>query len=151
MQEVERQVLAPLRHEQFSTLTDLNAAIAQRLKALNERTMHGYRVSRRVLFEQVDQPALTPLPSQAFTLPTGSKPRSTWTITSRSKTLLPVPYWFVQHEVRVKMSEQMVEIFHDGKRIAAHERCRLPHRHTTLPDHMPPEHWAYKRQSKERF
>nr|RNJ64547.1 MAG: hypothetical protein EDM05_35975 [Leptolyngbya sp. IPPAS B-1204] len=49
------------------------------------------------------------------------------------------------------MSEQMVEIFHDGKRIAAHERCRLPHRHTTLPDHMPPEHWAYKRQSKERF
>jgi transposase len=30
VQEVERQVLAPLRHEQFRTLSDLNAAIAVR-------------------------------------------------------------------------------------------------------------------------
>jgi hypothetical protein len=62
-----------------------------------------------------------------------------------------VPYWFVQHEVRIKLGEQIVEIFQDGKRIAVHERALLPHRHTTLPDPMPPEHWDYKQQSKERF
>jgi transposase len=152
VQEVERQVLAPLRHEQFSTLSDLNAAIAQRLKGLNERIMHGYGVSRRVLFEQVDQPALSPLPVQPFVFAQWKQAKVNLDYHIEvDKHYYSVPYWFVQHEVQVKVSEQMVEIFHDNKRIAAHERCRLSHRHTTLPDHMPPEHWAYKRQSKERF
>jgi hypothetical protein len=53
--------------------------------------------------------------------------------------------------VRVKIAEQLIEIFHDGKRIATHERASLPYRHTTLAEHMPPQHWAYKQQSKERF
>lgn len=39
VQEVERQVLAPLRNEQFTSFTTLNAAIVQRLKRLNERVM----------------------------------------------------------------------------------------------------------------
>lgn len=152
VQEVERQVLAPLRHESFSTLAQLNAAIAVRLKLLNERVMHGYGVSRRVLFELVDQPALGPLPTQPFVFAQSKQAKVNLDYHIEvERHYYSVPYWFVQQEVRVKVSEQMVEIFHDGKRIAAHERCRLPHRHTTLPDHMPPEHWAYKRQSKERF
>jgi hypothetical protein len=63
----------------------------------------------------------------------------------------PVPYWLIQQEVRLKLSEGLVEVFHDGKRVVCHERSRVPYRHTTLPEHMPPEHWAYKRQSKQRF
>ena len=62
-----------------------------------------------------------------------------------------VPYWFVSHEVQVKVGEQLVEIFHEHQRIACHERSQVAYRHTTLPEHMPPEHWAYKQQSKERF
>jgi transposase len=152
VQEVERQILAPLRHERFTSFTDLNAAIGLRLQLLNERVMSSYGVSRRVLFEQVDQPALKPLPSQSF-------------VFARCKTAkvnldyhleverhyYSVPYWYVQREVQVKMSEHLIEVFHDHQRIAVHERSRVQYRHTTVPDHMPPEHWAYKRQSKERF
>lgn len=152
VQEVERQVLAPLRHERFSGLQDLNAAIDERVKHLNERVMHGYGVSRRVLFEQVDKPALTPLPTQPFVFARWKQAKVNLDYHIEvERHYYSVPYWFVQREVRVKMSEQMIEIFHDGKRIAAHERACLPHHHTTLPDHMPPEHWNYKRQSKERF
>jgi len=152
VQEVERQVLAPLRHESFRTLADLNSAIAKRLKILNERVMYSYGVSRRVLFEQVDRPALSPLPTQPFVFAHWKQAKVNLDYHIEvERHYYSVPYWFVQHQVRVKVSEQMVEVFHDGRRIAAHERCRLPHRHTTLPDHMPPEHWAYKRQSKERF
>jgi transposase len=152
VQEVERQVLARLRHEHFGSFADLNAAIRERLKPLNERTMRGYGVSRRVLFEQVDQPALSPLPVHPFVFAQwkSAKVNLDYHI-EVDKHYYSVPYWFVQHEVQVKVSEQMVEIFHDHQRIAAHERCRLPHRHTTLPDHMPPEHWVYKVQSKDRF
>lgn len=152
VQEVERQVLAALRHERFSCLNDLNAAITQRLKHLNERVMHGYGVSRQVLFEQVDKPALAPLPRQPFVFARWKQAKVNLDYHIEvARHYYSVPYWFVQREVRVKMTEQMIEIFHDGKRIAAHERSRLAHHHTTLSEHMPPEHWAYKRQSKERF
>jgi len=152
VQEVERQLLAPLRHEHFSTLTDLNAAITIRVKHLNERVMHGYGVSRQVLFEQVDKPALGPLPMQPFVFARWKPAKVNLDYHLEvERHYYSVPYWFVQREVRVKITEQLVEIFHDGKRIACHERSRLAHRHTTLSEHMPPEHWAYKRQSKERF
>ncbi|QZZ23054.1 hypothetical protein J5X98_12345 [Leptothermofonsia sichuanensis E412] len=44
-----------------------------------------------------------------------------------------------------------MEIFHEHQRMACHQRSRVRYRHTTLPPHMPPEHWAYKAQSKEAF
>jgi len=44
-----------------------------------------------------------------------------------------------------------VEIFFEHSRIAVHPRSMACYRHSTLPEHMPPEHWAYKCQSKERF
>ena len=66
MQQVERQILAPLRDQTFTSFTQLNEAIAAGLKKLNHRTMKSYGLSRRQLFEQVDQPELKPLPSQSF-------------------------------------------------------------------------------------
>ena len=51
----------------------------------------------------------------------------------------------------VKTSEHLVEVFYENKRISAHPRSTLAHRHSTLDHHMPPEHWAYKRQSRESF
>lgn len=152
VQEVERQVLAPLRHQSFQTLGALNEAISERLKHLNGRVMHGYGVSRQTLFEQVDKPALRPLPAQEFTFARWktAKVHLDYHV-EVERHYYSVPYWFVQQEVRVKVGEQLIEVFHDNQRIACHERSRLPYRHTTLPDHMPPEHWAYKKQSKERF
>ena len=66
VQEVERQILAPLRDESFGSFTRLNESIGERLERLNNRTMRSYGLSRRELFEQVDQPALNPLPAEDF-------------------------------------------------------------------------------------
>jgi transposase len=62
-----------------------------------------------------------------------------------------VPYWFVSRSVMVKITEHLIEIFYENQRIATHPRSRVPYRHTNLPEHMPPEHWTYKRQSRETF
>lgn len=152
VQEVERQILAPLRDESFSSFTELNAAIAQGLARLNERVMHGYGISRRGLFEQVDQRALKPLPQQPFVF--GQWKRAKVNVDYHievDKHYYSVPYTLVAQEVQVKTSEQLVEIFHQHQRVACHERSRVRHRHTTIADHMPPEHLAYKQQSQERF
>ena len=152
VQEVERQIIAPLRHGQFNSFSTLNEAIALKLKRLNERTMQGYGMSRRQRFEQVEQSALQPLPNYPFVL-------AQWKQASVNldyhieveRHYYSVPYWFVRRKVSVKITEKLLEIFFENQRITTHVRSPVPYRHTTLPDHMPPEHWAYKQQSKERF
>jgi transposase len=63
---VERWILARLRHQRFFSLSELNAAIAALVGDLNARPMRKLGVSRRQLFEQLDQPALSSLPSEPF-------------------------------------------------------------------------------------
>lgn len=152
VQEVERQILAPLRNERFTSFAELNRAIATRLTALNKRLMHSYGLSRQALFEQVDKPVLRPLPVQEFVL--GQWKRAKVNLDYHIEVeghYYSVPYYLVRCPVEVKVSENLVEIFHEHQRIACHPRSRVRYRHTTLPAHMPPEHWAYKAQSKDGF
>lgn len=152
VQEVERQILARLRHQSFQSFSSLNDAIRPLLKQLNERTMSAYGLSRRTLFERVDQPALKPLPSQAFVFATWKQAKVNLDYHIEYKRhYYSVPHWYVRKTVTIKISAQLVEVFYDHQRIALHQRSTVPYRHSTLPEHMPPEHWAYKSQSKARF
>jgi transposase len=152
VQEVERQILAPLRDVRFASFSQLNQAIRARLVQLNQRTMKGDAMSRQALFEQTDQPALKPLPPCPFVFASWKEAKvSLDDHIEVEKHYYSVPYWFVQRQVRVKTSERQVEVFYDNRRIAIHERARVPYRHSTRPEHMPPEHWAYKQQSQQTF
>jgi len=62
VQDVERRILAPLRHRTFFSLPELNEAIEWRLIQYNEQPFQKLEGSRRSLFEQLDKPALRPLP-----------------------------------------------------------------------------------------
>jgi hypothetical protein len=66
VQIAQRWVLAALRHRTFFTLADLNAAIRDRVDAINDRPMKLTGVSRRALFQQIDRPALKPLPRTRY-------------------------------------------------------------------------------------
>ncbi len=152
VQQVERQVLAPLRHEPFTSFTALNAAIRVQLERLNQRPMKEYGMSRRALFEQVDQPQLKPLPSQPFVFATWKQAKVSLDYHIEvDRHYYSVPCGLVRQSVSVKITESLIEVFQDAQRIAAHERSRLRHRFSTKPEHMPPAHWAYKTQSKEKF
>jgi transposase len=59
---VERWILARLRNRQFFSLEDVNAAIRPLLDRLNDKVSRHLGASRRQLFEQLDKPALKPLP-----------------------------------------------------------------------------------------
>ncbi len=66
VQVVGRWILARLRHRRFFSLADLNTAIRALLDDLNDRAMRGSGTSRRALFEQLDRPALKPLPAEPY-------------------------------------------------------------------------------------
>ena len=66
VQNVERWVLAPLRNRTFFSIGEANRAIAVLLEALNAKEMQHLGKSRRQLFEELDQPALLPLPEHPY-------------------------------------------------------------------------------------
>jgi transposase len=59
---VDRWILARLRNRQFFSLGEVNAAIRPLLDRLNDKASRHLGASRRQLFEQLDKPALKPLP-----------------------------------------------------------------------------------------
>ena len=61
---VERWILAALRKRKFFSLGEANQAIGELLARLNQRGFRKREGSRQSLFEQLDKPALQPLPSE---------------------------------------------------------------------------------------
>ncbi len=141
VQVAQRWVLARLRHETFTSLDPLNARIADLRDELNGRRMRLYQASRRALFEQLDRPALRPLPAEAFTY-------GEWKVARVNIDYhvelhghyYSVPHALVHELVDVRATATTIEIFSRGQRIAAHPRSDVRGRHTTLTAHMPKAH-----------
>ncbi|WP_422447941.1 IS21 family transposase [Endozoicomonas sp. ALB091] len=66
VQVVERWILASLRNQTFFTLSALNKAIRSLLDELNNKPFQKIQGSRRSLFEELDKPALKPLPAERY-------------------------------------------------------------------------------------
>ena len=66
VQIVERWILARLRHHTFFSLAELNQCIRALLDELNEKPFKQLPGNRRQAFEQLDQPALKPLPRHPY-------------------------------------------------------------------------------------
>jgi transposase len=141
VQVVERWILARLRHETFFSLAALNARIAELVALLNARPMRLYRASRRELFERLDQPALRPLPPEAFVYGEWKTARVNVDYhVELHGHYYSVPYALVHEVVDVRAGVTTVEIFHRGQRVAAHRRSDVRGRHTTEAAHMPKAH-----------
>jgi transposase len=62
-----------------------------------------------------------------------------------------VPYRLLREILDVRLTATTVEAFHKGERVAAHSRSYVRGTHTTLLDHMPPEHRAYAEWTPSRL
>lgn len=150
---IERWLLGRLRHRRFYGLGELNAAIAEMLRQLNEeRPIRRLGLTRRALFEDLDRPNLKPLPAQPYAF-------AEWRLrrvgvdyhVEVEDHYYSVPHRFARSEVEVRLTPQTVEVFLKGERIAAHRRSSGNHRHTTVPEHMPSSHRRYADWTLERI
>jgi transposase len=152
VQVVQRWILARLRHRQFFTLAELNAAIRALLDDLNDRTMRGWGLSRRALYEQLDRPALQPLPAEPYEYAEWKRCRVGLDYhVEIARHYYSVPHALLRHEVEVRITAATIEIFHRGKRVASHLRSHRPHRPTTVPEHMPSSHRRYRDWTHDRI
>jgi transposase len=141
VQVVQRWILARLRHRRFFSLAALNAAIRALLDDLNDRPMRSWGISRRALYEQLDKPALLPLPAERYEYAEWKRCRVGLDYhVEIAKHWCSVPYPLLRHEVYARITLATVEIFHRGKRVASHLRSNRRHRPTTVAEHMPSAH-----------
>ena len=152
VQVVERWILARLRNRTFFGLAHLNQAIRELLEELNERLMEHLGRSRRSLFQELDQPALKPLPEQRYQFALWKKARVNIDYhVEFEKHYYSVSYRLMRKEVFLRATQFTIELFYNNQRVASHRRSNAQGRHTTLSDHMPPSHRKYLEWSPERF
>ena len=141
VQVAQRWILARLRKRTFFSLTELNFAIKELLVWLNDRPFKKLAGSRQSRFEELDRPALRPLPATRYQF-------ATWKTATvnldyhveADHHYYSVPYQLAREVVDVRLGTSTVEIFRRGRRVASHLRSRARGRHTTASEHMPEAH-----------
>jgi len=152
VQIAQRWILAVLRHQTFFTLADLNAAIRTCLDAVNARLMQGVGMSRRALFEQIDRPALRPLPPSRYELATWKPCRVNIDYhVEAGHNWYSVPYQLVHAHVEARVTQTTVEVFLTGRRVASHARLTGRGRFATQAAHMPRAHRAHAEWTPSRL
>ncbi|MEB3221032.1 MAG: IS21 family transposase [Candidatus Sericytochromatia bacterium] len=150
---VQRWILAALRHQTFFSLVELNQAIRGLLDRLNDRPFKKMPGSRRSVFDAVERPALRPLPRDRHLVAEHRKARvhSSDHHVELLGHYYSVPYTLVRQEVELRYTTSTVEVLHRGRRIASHLRSFERGKHTTLPEHMAPQHQRYLEWTPERI
>jgi transposase len=152
VQIVERWILARLRHHTFFSLPEINAAMRALLEDLNRRPFKRLPGSRLSLFEQLDRPAMRPLPPEPYVFAEGKKARVHIDYHMQvDGHYYSVPYQLVKQALDVRLSANTVEVFHQGRRVASHPRSHQKGRHTTTAEHMPQAHQAYAQWTPQRL
>ena len=141
------------RRSRFTSLAQINQALAECVERINARPHTRFRVSRRERFEALERAALKPLPLNDYD-------NGEWA----KATLHPDCYVLVEgvlysaphihrHKVlRIKLTENQVEIFLNLERLAIHPRSRhRDGRRIKIDAHFPPASQAYYEATPQRL
>jgi transposase len=129
----------------FFNLGDLNEAIMELLDGLNGRCFRKRPdVSRTLLFQQLDRPALKPLPAQAYVIAHWKpvRPNIDYHV-EIERHYYSVPFQLVGQPLEARYTALTVEIFHRGARVASHVRSYAAYAATTIHQHRPKSHQAH--------
>lgn len=147
-----RWIVAKLRNRTFFTLAELNVAITECVTALNERRSRHLGASRRELFETLERGALKALPAVPFEFAEWQQCRVGLDYhVDIDKHYYSVPHTLLKQKLWARKTARTVELFHNGKRVAAHVRSSSNRKPTTVREHMPSSHRRYAEWTPERL
>lgn len=146
-------IIAALRNQKFFSFAELNRAILEKLNTFNSNPFQKKTGSRLSIFLEEEKNALQPLPASPYEL-------AMWKIATVQfnyhitveKMHYSVPYEYIKHQVDVRISRQVIEVFFHNHRICSHPRLHgREGQYSTLVGHMPEEHQKYLQWNGERF
>jgi transposase len=147
-----RWIIAKLRNRRFFSLGELNAAIAELVTALNSRVTRHLGASRRALFDDLERSALKKLPAEPYAYAEWKECRAGLDYhVEIEKHYYSVPHALLRETMWARITARTIEVFHRGKRVAAHVRSSSNRQHTTVREHMPSSHQRYADWTPERI
>jgi transposase len=147
-----RFIVAKLRHRRFFSLCELNVAIAELVAQINNRASRHLGASRCALFEALEREALKPLPAEPYVFAERKECRVGLDYhVEIDKHYYSVPHQLLREKVWARITARTIEVFHRGKRVAAHVRSSSNRKHTTVREHMPSSHRRYADWTPERL
>jgi transposase len=152
VQIVERWIMARLRHQQFTSVGEVNQAIAPLLTRLNEKPFQKLPGSRASTFAEIDAPALLPLPLQPYEIAHFKtvKVHIDYHV-EVERHRYSVPHSLVGQVLEARITTAAVEILHRGNRVASHARNSQVGGFTTIAAHMPAAHRAHMEWTPQRL
>jgi Transposase and inactivated derivatives len=148
---METWLLEWLRGQRFLSFDELNRAIRKRVGELVKRPFQKRVGSRMSVFEEVDSPALRPLPAIRY--------EHAEFVTRRVPDnyhveydgfYYSVPFGLYKQKVMLRVTATMIEIINeDRERVALHPRRKSGSRYVTNTAHMPKKH-QYQFESDRR-
>lgn len=148
---VQQNILSSLRSKRFYSLDELNKAVAEELELLNGKAMKKDGRSRRARFEVLDKPTLRPLPPTPYEyaewVPVPTVPKDYHVAVQGH--FYSVPHALIGATVEARVVRDRVEVYHDQRMVASHERSSDIGAHTTRPSHQPETHRAQAERSPD--
>ena len=137
-------VYSTLRDEVFFDLGGMNTRILELMDEFNARPSRTTGRSRLDIFLSEEKPLLEELPDVPYRFRYRKEVKLTPNYhVEVNKHHYSVPYQYVGQQVTVVWDLETVEIYSGTSRIAIHGR-KAGYGYTTLEEHMPEEHLAYK-------
>jgi transposase len=139
-----RWILAVLRKRTFFSVKEANDAVAILLRGLNDKPFQKRPGSRQSLFDELDKPALRPLPITKYEfceIRTATINMDYHFAFENHNYSVPFKYRF--GKVILRVTTTTIEVLLGNRRIASHARKYSPGGFTTLPEHQPREHRDY--------
>ena len=147
-----RWIIAKLRNRRFFSLDEINAAIRELVAQLNDRVTRHLGTSRRSLFDELERPALKKLPVEPYLYAEWKECKVGLDYhVEVERHYYSVPHALLRETVWARITARTIEVFHRGKRVAAHIRSSSNRRHTTVREHMPSSHRRYADWTPERI
>ncbi len=149
-----QRIYATLRNRIFYSIGELNRAIKELLDYYNSVLFKGKDHSRKDLFNELDYPALKPLPTSRFELKTykqATVQKNCHVYLNQDKNYYSVPYQYIGKKVKLVYSKSTVEVYHQYKRISLHKRSFKKYNYSTQKEHLPSHHRFIMEWNPERF
>lgn len=147
-------IYAALRNTDFYSINELNVAIRLLLENYNKVPFQKKNHSRTDLFQGIEKEALKPLPIHNYELreyKMAIVQKNCHVFYAVDKNYYSVPHAHIGKKVKLILTQNVVEIYHNQSRIALHIRSRKAYAYLTIKEHMPVSHTYTNNWTPEYF
>jgi len=149
-----QRILAPLRNQVFFSLHELNQALFDRNRRLNQTRMQQKNHTREEKFLAAEKALLKGLPATPFELEyhhTATVQKNNHVLLTQDKHYYSVPYTHIGQKATIIYTRSLVSIFVKGQKVATHRRDRSTNGYSTLKEHLCSHHQHYLSRSPQYY